>query len=216
MKYELNIFEKLHVPEGSEDCETRPLPVAGNMLYNFDAPKERVRDAVPEHLLRLGGSMDNHITLREIEDTDLELFKKWVYAPHVAKWYEEPLSWIDEIEKRKGEFSWIHHFIAEYDGIPVGFCQYYEYKLSGETWHGDSEMEGTYSIDYMIGDPNFLGRGLSKTMICELIRKIRLHPNAKRVIVQPEPENIRSCGLLLSTGFQFDFRNEIYVMELNV
>ena len=39
MKYELNIFEKLHVPEGSEDCETRPLPVAGNMLYNPEIGK---------------------------------------------------------------------------------------------------------------------------------------------------------------------------------
>lgn len=159
--------------------------------------------------------MDNHIALREMEDTDLNLFKKWVYAPHVAKWYEEPLSWIDEIEKRKGEFNWIHHFIAEYDGIPVGFCQYYEYKRSGETWHGDAEVEGAYSIDYMIGDPNFLGRGLSKTIVNELIAKIRLHPDANRVIVQPEPENVRSCGLLLSSGFRFDSQNEIYVMELD-
>jgi RimJ/RimL family protein N-acetyltransferase len=170
----------------------------------------------PAYLLRLGGPMENKITLRKLENEDLDLFKKWVYAPHVAKWYEEPLSWIDEIEKRKGEFNWIHHFIAEFNGIPVGFCQYYEYKMSGETWHGEAEVEGAYSIDYMIGDPNFLGRGLSKTIVKELIAKIRLHPNAKRVIVQPEPENVRSCGLLLSSGFRFDTRNEIYVMELDV
>ena len=158
----------------------------------------------------------NELLLRNLSDEDLPLLKRWLYLPHVSRWYHDPLDWLEEVEKRKGEFSFLHHFIVEIGCHAVGFCQFYEYRYSGESWHGDTDIEGTYSIDYMIGDPNFLGIGLSKTMICELIRKIRLHPNAKRVIVQPEPENIRSCGLLLSTGFQFDSRNEIYVMELNV
>lgn len=158
--------------------------------------------------------MENQIKLREFEDDDIGLFKKWLYAPHVAKWYDHPLDWIDEIGKRRDEFSWIHHYIVEFGGNPVGFCQYYEYLRSGETWHGDADIEGAYSIDYMIGDSNYLGRGLSKTIVAELIRKIRLHPNAKRVIAQPEPENVRSCGLLLSSGFAFDSHNEIYVYEL--
>jgi RimJ/RimL family protein N-acetyltransferase len=124
------------------------------------------------------------------------------------------LDWIKEIEKRNSEFIWVHHFIVEFNDTPIGFCQYYEYKNSGETWHGDVDIEGTYSIDYMIGEANYLGRGLGKLIIKSLIDKIKLYSNAKRIIVQPEPENKASCGLLLSCDFTFDERNEIYTLEL--
>lgn len=158
--------------------------------------------------------MENLIQLKVLNDGDLELFKKWLYTPHVAKWYSEPLDWIEEIEKRNNEFIWIHHFIVQYKDMPIGFCQFYEYKNSGETWHGDVDIEGTYSIDYMIGEANYLGKGLGKQIIKCLIDKIKLYSNAKRIIVQPEPENKASCGILLASGFAFDEINKIYYLEL--
>lgn len=158
--------------------------------------------------------MEKLIKIRALNDDDIELFTKWLYTPHVAKWYHEPTDWIKEIEKRNSEFIWIYHFIIEFKDKPIGFCQYYEYKNSGETWHGDVDIEGTYSIDYMIGEANYLGIGLGKQIIKSLIDKIKLYNNAKRIIVQPEPENIASCGTLSSCDFTFDERNEIYVLEL--
>lgn len=158
--------------------------------------------------------MEKLIQLKVFNDNDLELFKKWLYTAHVAAWYHEPMDWIDEIEKRNNEYIWIHHFIVEYKDMPIGFCQFYEYKNSGETWHGDVDVEGTYSIDYMIGEVNYLGLGLGKQIIHSLINKIRLFSNAKRIIVQPEPENKASCGILLSSGFTFDEKNKIYSLEL--
>lgn len=160
-----------------------------------------------------GDYMENLIQLRVFTDCDLELFKKWLYTPHVAAWYHEPLDWLEEIEKRNSEFIWIHHFIVEYKDMPIGFCQFYEYKNSGETWHGDVAIEGTYSIDYMIGEANYLGLGLGKQIIKCVIDKIKLYCNAKRIIVQPEPENKASCGILLSNGFTFDEINKIYILE---
>ncbi|WP_412892034.1 hypothetical protein [Beduini sp.] len=44
------------------------------------------------------------IVLREMMNNDIPLFKKWLYLPHVAKWYHEPLDWIEEIEKQDNEF----------------------------------------------------------------------------------------------------------------
>lgn len=158
--------------------------------------------------------MESLIKLRVLKDEDMGLFKKWLYTTHVAKWYHEPLDWIDEVEKRNSEFIWLHHYIVEYEGKPIGFCQYYEYYNSCETWHGDIEVNGTYSIDYMIGESNYLGKGLGKQIIKALILKIEHHNNAERIIVQPEKENKASCGVLLSCGFEFDNRNEIYVRIL--
>lgn len=154
------------------------------------------------------------LLLRELYDEDIPLFKKWLYLTHVAEWYHDPLDWIDEVEKRNSDFIWLHHFIVEVDGKPIGFCQYYEYCNSGEVWNGNTEIEGTYSIDYMIGDTSFLRMGIGKAIIKQLIELIKSCENAKRIIVQPEPENKPSCNTLLSNGFYFDKINEIYIMEL--
>lgn len=158
--------------------------------------------------------MWSSVILRELIDKDIPLFKKWLYAPHVARWYHDPLDWIDEVEKRDSEYKWLHHYIVEYDGEPIGFCQYYEYCNSGEVWHGSTQINGAYSIDYMIGDASYLRKGLGKEIIKHLIEKIKLEENAESVIVQPELENKPSCNTLLSCEFHFDEVNDIYTINL--
>ena len=61
---------------------------------------------------------NNMIKLRKMELTDLSVFKKWLYTPHVARWYHDPLDWINEIEEQDSAFCWIHHFIVEHEGKP--------------------------------------------------------------------------------------------------
>ena len=153
------------------------------------------------------------LLLRQLRNEDVALFEKWLYMPHVAKWYHDPLDWIDEIKKRNDEFSFLHHFMVELEGKPIGFCQYYEYCNSGEDWHGNTDINGTYSIDYLIGDTEYLGKGFGKNIIQLLVKEIKQHKNAKRIIVQPEQENKASCNTLLSCGFSFDTNNEIYIIK---
>ncbi len=154
------------------------------------------------------------IELCNIEDKDIPLFKKWLNLPHVSKWYREPQDWIKEIEQRDRKFSFIHYFIVEAEGQKIGFCQFYEYCKSGEIWHGDIETEGTYSIDYLIGNVNFLKKGYGKATIKSLVAVIKTIKNAKRIIVQPESDNKASCSTLLSSGFCFDKTNELYILKL--
>ncbi len=158
--------------------------------------------------------MDNQISIRKLVDEDIPMFKKWLYVPHVAKWYHEPLDWIYEVENREKEFHWINHFIVEFNGNPIGFCQYYEYKNSGETWHGNVELEGTYSIDYLIGEQDYLKKGYGKEIINWLVDEIRHIPKAKRIIVQPENENLASCNTLLTNQFSYDTTNEIFIKTI--
>ena len=152
--------------------------------------------------------------IRKMEQTDLLVFKKWLYTPHVARWYHNPLDWIHEVEEQDGEFYWIYHFIVEHEGQPIGFCQYYACKDSDELWGGYTALGGSYSIDYMIGESDCLRNGFGKMIVADLTDRIALHPDAKRIVVQPEPENEASCGLLLSCGFVFDAEKEIYIKLL--
>lgn len=152
--------------------------------------------------------------LRQMNLNDLTIFKKWLFTPHVAKWYHEPQDWIKEIEKQDDDFNWIYHFIVENDGPPIGFCQYYACKDSDELWEGYTALGGSYSIDYMIGETDYLRKGFGKKIVADLTSKIMLHSDAKRIVVQPEPENKASCGLLLSCGFLLDKEKGVYVKNL--
>lgn len=154
------------------------------------------------------------VYLRDLKREDIILFKKWLCTPHVARWYRDPEDWIEELEKQDDEFNWIHHYIVEYGEKPVGFCQYYACKDSDEMWEGYTALGGSYSIDYMIGETNYLYMGLGKKIVADLINKISLHSDAKRIVVQPEQENKASCGLLESCGFAFDEKTRIYVKNL--
>ena len=154
------------------------------------------------------------IQLRTMDKTDLPRYKSWMQAPHVTPWFTHPLAWIEEVEQQDGAFRWIHHFIAEHDAVPVGFCQYYACQDSDELWEGYTALGGSYSIDYLIGQPEFLRKGYCSQMVAALLQKISLHPDAKRVVVQPDTENTASQALLLSCGFKLDLKTGIYLKTL--
>lgn len=156
----------------------------------------------------------NRVELRVFEDKDLSLFKQWLYKGHVAKWYTEPEDWIDEIEKRNDDFNWVHHFIVEVEGVAIGFCQYYDYALGGETWHNRADVKGAYSIDYMIGENDYLGKGFGTNIVIALVEEIKANTDAKKIIVQPESNNQVSRKTLLSADFLYDAENDVYCKEL--
>ena len=158
--------------------------------------------------------MSHGIALRAFEDDDLPLFESWLARPHVAAWFGDPLAWIDEVKERRGDFAFLHHFIVEADGEPIGFCQFYEYAHGGEEWHGDLDVAGVYSIDYLIGETACLGKGNGAAIVGALVARIAARADARRIIVQPEPENKASCGALLSNGFSFDPARKLYALDI--
>ncbi|MGC6768562.1 GNAT family N-acetyltransferase [Enterococcus sp. LJL51] len=151
-----------------------------------------------------------NLSLRPFTDEDICLFESWMKKEHVARWYHDPEDWLLEVRERREAFSFLHHFIVEHNDQPIGFCQYYQFSESGETWHGSEQLEGTFSIDYMIGEDAYLGRGIGKQIVVLLTDTVFQSENAERIIVQPEPENLGSCGVLLANGYTFDKTNELY------
>jgi len=156
------------------------------------------------------------ITLKPVEDTELDLINRWLNKEYVLKWYDDATEWMNEIRNRHGAFRFIRHFLALSGGRPIGFCQYYDCFDAKEDWYEVSEKGTVYSIDYLIGEEAFLGKGFGKAMVGELERIIRTETTAKRVIVQPEPENAASCGTLLSCGYRFDADRRYYYKNIKM
>lgn len=150
--------------------------------------------------------------LREFTDNDIILVENWLKKEHVAKFFCRPESWLNELNLRKTDYSFIRHFIIE-DDKPIGFCQYYDYSKGGEDWHGNFPIDKTYSIDYLIGEEKYLRRGFGTWSVAQLTKKIFEQTDAKNVIAQPEIDNIASRKTLLSAGFAHEKENDIYILE---
>jgi len=153
------------------------------------------------------------ILLRTFATEDLSIFKEWLKKEYIRKWYTEPEDWINEVILRQEDFSWISHFIVLFEDRRIGFCQHYKIIDSDEPCYVSLPQEGTYSIDYLIGEEDYLGKGYSKKIIQLLTEMIFALPDSERIVVQPEPENRASCNALIANDFVFEDTNKVYLKE---
>lgn len=151
--------------------------------------------------------MDN-IYLRSFTDDDIPLLAGWLKTPHVERWYDHPEDWLAEAAQREGKFSFIMHKIAMLNDFPVGFCQYYDCYFTQEEEFPAPEPGKVYSIDYLIGEERYLRKGYCKQMTALMLAEIG---PGKAVMTQPDSENAASCNTLLSCGFRFNEKLQVYV-----
>ncbi|MEO1770621.1 GNAT family N-acetyltransferase [Candidatus Enterococcus ferrettii] len=157
--------------------------------------------------------MEKPIHLRVFEDHDRKLMEDWLYQDYVRQWLIHPENWLMEVDQRHGKFNWIHHYIVMLDGDPIGFCQYYDCFRAKELkeWLDVEESGRFYSLDYLIGNPAFLGKGYGKQIIKHLIGQIQQQETGVReVLVEPDHENISSNKVLLANDFIYDSEKGYY------
>lgn len=152
--------------------------------------------------------------LKKFTDEDIPLLAKWLDTEHIKSWFTDPQAWLDEVREREGEYSWIRHYIICRSSATIGFCQYYPYWKSGEDWHGNIPVEGTYSIDYLIGEVENLKKGYASAAVRLLGELIAEEKDAKRIIVRPETDNHASRNTLLSAGYSYDTANGLFLLEI--
>ncbi len=157
------------------------------------------------------------LVLRPLYDTDIKLLASWLKKDYILKWYHDADDWLAEINERNGAYSWIHHFIVMDSIMPIGFCQYYDcfHARNLEDWYSVNIPGDTFSIDYLIGDEAYLGKGYGKSIVRILSDTIQTMENAKQIIVQPEIENHASNHVLMANGYVYDEQRKYYCKTLN-
>lgn len=154
------------------------------------------------------------IELRPLQDADVPLVRLWMEQPHVKKWFHRPKNWIREIRGRKGEYCFIRHRIVLLEGVPIGFCQYYDCYDAKEEWYSVSADGKTFSIDYLIGVKDCLRKGFGRQIVNALVREITEEAHAEKIVVCPESENEISIKTLLSAGFRYEAEQGYYIKEI--
>ncbi|GAA1583815.1 hypothetical protein GCM10009678_78080 [Actinomadura kijaniata] len=149
-------------------------------------------------------------TWRRVTEEDFPLLRAWLEQPHVARWWNHETS--PEAVRRdfgpsaRGEEP-NEDLLVFLDGRPLGLVQrsrYRDYPEYREELAPLTEVpENAVSLDYLIGDPGSVGRGLGPAMIRALVERTWTDdPEAGCVIIPVVAANRASWRALEKAGLR--------------
>jgi len=157
------------------------------------------------------------ISFRRASRGDFALLRRWLAEPHVARWWNQESS-AEAIERdfgpsADGDEPNEDHLVL-LDGAPIGLIQCSRYadhaKYRAELTPLVEVPQGAVSVDYLIGDPTLVGRGLGTAMLDGFVERIwSADPGASCVIVPVCSANEASWRALQSVGFRLVARGEL-------
>lgn len=154
--------------------------------------------------------MDGELRWRPLAADDLPLLGRWLAEPRVARWWHHDSS-PEGVERDfgpsvRGEEPG-EDLVVLLDGRPVGLVQRsviadYAEDLAELTAVAEVP-DGAVELDYLIGDPALLGRGLGPRMIAALVADTwRTRPEVPAVVIPVVAANRASWRALEKAGFR--------------
>jgi RimJ/RimL family protein N-acetyltransferase len=150
------------------------------------------------------------VSLRLLQREDFVCLLKWLNAPHVMRFWDGKKG-IDQIiakyEPLLEDNSPTRVYIIEANNIPIGFIQCYRHADHPE-WEHLIGIDKAAGIDYLIGDVNYIGRGIGPQAIALMTKTIfDIYPEIDVVVSDPQLTNKQSWRALEKVGFErFDER----------
>jgi aminoglycoside 6'-N-acetyltransferase len=147
---------------------------------------------------------------------DLPVIATWLARPHVRQWWREPSDQASVAENYGPVLDGsdpTEGFIVHLDGRPIGYVQRYlveedpEWRATITSSLGDA---GGIGIDYLIGEPDLVGRGIGRVMISRFAAECwSRYPSEDRIVVALQQDNIASWKALEAAGFRRSWEGDI-------
>jgi aminoglycoside 6'-N-acetyltransferase len=140
-----------------------------------------------------------------MQENDLDLVERWLLAPHVARWFLAGSSVDQEIGDLRDSVEGrvpVHALVVFSEESAIGWCQWYPCRVD-PAWASDvGASADDVGIDYAIGEPAFVGRGLGTRLVGALVRAVRAAHPACAVVSDPDERNTASRRALERNGFE--------------
>lgn len=130
----------------------------------------------------------------------LVLLQTWLKQPHITKYWGDGGMTLPDYQKFvAGKPSLFHHYFAYYKGVPIAFLMS-SHITEKDDWAPWKAPDGvTLSLDMMMGDTPYLGRGISHLILQDFIS---IHcQDAAAILVDPETTNIKGIATYRKAGF---------------
>jgi aminoglycoside 6'-N-acetyltransferase len=145
-------------------------------------------------------------SVRPMTPGDFADVSRWVNEPHVARWWDEHRS-LEQVTAYYGRAvrgdDPTRMWIWEVNGRSVGFAQ--DYRISD---HPDyallTSRPDAVGVDYALGEPAFVGRGLGTSLLWVFLRDIvwPAYAGAAEFFAAPDHRNAASLRVLAKLGFR--------------
>jgi aminoglycoside 6'-N-acetyltransferase len=157
------------------------------------------------------------ITFRRLTRDDFPQLSAWLARPHVRRWWAHdpsPAAVEDDFGDTVDGLEPAEDYIVVLDGRPVGhiqFCYFADYpEYVAEMASVYPVGSGAASIDYFIGEPELIGRGLGTEVIAAFVERVWTeHPDATHLVVPVNSLNVASWRALQKAGFELVARGEL-------
>jgi aminoglycoside 6'-N-acetyltransferase len=147
------------------------------------------------------------IGFRPVTETDLSLLHGWLNRPHLRQFYQKRPITLDEVAAEyapaiRGEEQG-HLHLALQAGRPFGYLQCYR-NLEYPDYARELDLRDGASIDFYIGEPDALGRGLGKHMERSYVLDVvfPLYPAESNCYVCHESSNGLALACSQAAGFK--------------
>ena len=144
------------------------------------------------------------VTFRPMGEGDLDLVGGWLLEPHVARWWLSGTTREAELETYRSRVAsptpTVMLTVLE-DGVPIGWCQWYrwgDYPDEARATGADADEAG---IDYAIGDPGRVGKGVGTRLVGALVAEVRRRLPGAGIVSDPAAANVASRRVLEKNGF---------------
>lgn len=140
------------------------------------------------------------LLVRRLTEADLPQMAKWESDPRVLAYFGGRDDPHDLEQLREYNFSpndpTQYRCLIEYDGLPIGYIQFYTQDGRGYPPH-----EQTWNIDLYIGEPACWGRGIGTQLLRATAEYCLRVEHADRVLIDPEAWNTRAIRCYEKAGF---------------
>jgi aminoglycoside 6'-N-acetyltransferase len=135
---------------------------------------------------------------------DLPLVERWLAEPHMARWYLAGSTVEQEIQELRQCVSGsqpTHALVVVEDARPIGWCQWYRCDDYPDHAAGVGAEPGDIGIDYAIGEPDRVGRGVGTALVVALVERVTAALPSAGFVADPEASNTASRRVLEKAGF---------------
>ena len=143
------------------------------------------------------------VALRPMTQADLPTVAGWLAEPHVARWWTPDTTaeaQLDKYSERIKSGGATTTLMASVEGRPVGWGQWYRWADYPAVAHAMQALDREAGIDYAIGDPTAVGRGLGTALVTTLIQEVRHCTGQVGLLVAPDATNTASRRVLEKNG----------------